>query len=122
MSELKRKGTSSNDNPNKRAQDASGNINGKLKILQYHILRLKDLSNEHIKLYFQIILVSRLIIDRILSKLSGIETKINTIMEEQKVIMEKLSAMKNKKKDNLLPVSDYTKFNLIKDFVNFTIP
>ncbi len=29
--------------------------------------------------------------------------------------------MKNKEKDNLLLVSDYTKFNLIKDFVNFTI-
>jgi len=41
MSGLKRKGTSSNDNPNKRAQDASGNVNGKLKILQYIYYVLK---------------------------------------------------------------------------------
>ena len=32
MSGLKRKGTSSNDNPNKRAQDASGNVNGNLNL------------------------------------------------------------------------------------------
>ena len=63
-------------------------------------------------MYFQIILVSRLVIDRILSKLSEIETKIDTMMEEQKHIIEQLE---NKEKD-LLPVSGYTKFNLTKDF------
>lgn len=36
-------------------------------------------------------------------------------MEEQKGIIETLSAM-NKEKDDLLPVSGYIKFNLIKDF------
>ncbi len=42
-------------------------------------------------------------------------------MKEQKVIIEKFSAMENKEKDNLLLVSSYTKFNLTKDFINFMI-
>ena len=44
------------------------------------------------------------------------ETKIVTIMEDQKKIMEKLSDLEKKEKEDLCPVSDYTKFNLMKDF------
>jgi hypothetical protein len=43
------------------------------------------------------------------------ETKMNTMMEEQKRIIETLSAI-TKEKDDLLPVSGYTKFNLMKYF------
>ena len=68
-------------------------------------------------MYFQIILVSCLTIERILSKISEMDTKIDTIIEEQRSITEKLSSIVgNKEKEDLLPVSGYTNFNLTKDF------